>query len=104
MFRARRKCKILAGVLAEYVEDDFAPTTQLWTIAADRSRIRILQLARICNLKKQSPDDILLIIRWGCRKTAENRPLEPDTDNAGERKAVWKQHTTSPRRRGFFDG
>ncbi len=29
----------------EYVEDDFVPTTQLWTIAADRSRIRILQLA-----------------------------------------------------------
>ncbi len=45
MFGARRRCKILAGELVEYVEDDFVPTTQLWTIAADRSRIRILQLA-----------------------------------------------------------
>ncbi len=34
-----------AGELAEYVEDDFVPTTRLWTIAADRSRIEILQLA-----------------------------------------------------------
>ncbi len=40
-----RRCKIPAGVLVEYVEDDFVPTTQLLTIAADRSRIRILQLA-----------------------------------------------------------
>ncbi len=46
MFGTRRRCKILAGILAEYVEDDFAPTTQLWTIATDRSRIRILQLAQ----------------------------------------------------------
>ncbi len=45
MFIARRRCKILAGVLVEYVEDDFMPTTQLWTIAADRSRIRIFHLA-----------------------------------------------------------
>ncbi len=45
MFRARQRCKILAGVLVEYVEDDFMPTTQIRTIAADRSRIRILQLA-----------------------------------------------------------
>ncbi len=54
MFRARRRCKILAGVLVKYVEDDFMPTTQLWTIAADRSRTRILQLAliicKICNV------------------------------------------------------
>ncbi len=35
----------------EYVEEDFAPTTQLWTIAAARSRIRILQLARLYNDK-----------------------------------------------------
>ncbi len=41
-----RRCKIPAGVLAKYVEEDFVPTKQLWTIAADRSRIGILQLAR----------------------------------------------------------
>ncbi len=46
MFRARRRCKILAGVLVEYVEDDFAPTTLLWAIAGNRSRIIILQLAQ----------------------------------------------------------
>ncbi len=37
----------------EYVQDDFVPTTQQWTIAADRSRIRISnRLIRINNFPK----------------------------------------------------
>ncbi len=44
---ARRRCNIPAGVFAEHVEDDFAPTTHLLTIAADRSRTGILQLPRL---------------------------------------------------------
>ncbi len=59
MFRARRRCKILAGVLVEYVEDDFAPTTQLWTIAADRSRIIILQMALMDTLLNILPEESL---------------------------------------------
>ncbi len=44
MFRARRRCKILTGVLVEYVEDNFALSTPLWTIAEFCNWLNILSV------------------------------------------------------------